>query len=222
MTRDKPGAGLRAAVITVTAFQQNCTLMFDAASKRCVVVDPGGDVPQILEAISQIGGKVEKILLTHGHIDHAGGVAELNESLADGPVPIEGPHLADKFLLDGLEEQGRLFGLAGARNCTPDRFLDEGQTVDIAGHSFDILHCPGHSPGSLVYVNKPIGFALMGDVLFQGSIGRTDFPYGDHEALIKAIKTKILPLDDRLAFICGHGPSSTIGLERASNPFLKG
>lgn len=208
---------LKAAIVPVTPFQQNCTLLWDEDSKSGAVVDPGGDLDRIEEAISKIGIKVEKILVTHGHIDHAGGASELKAHLG---VPIEGPHPGDKTLLDNLASQGVAFGLAGAQAVTPDRWLEEGDTVSVAGASFSILHCPGHSPGSVVFVNEAQRFMLMGDVLFQGSIGRTDFPYGDHEALINAIKTKLLPLGDDYVFICGHGPMSTIGDERETNPFI--
>jgi hydroxyacylglutathione hydrolase len=209
---------LKAAIVPVTPFQQNCTLLWDEASKSGAVVDPGGDLDRIGEAIAKIGMKVEKIILTHGHIDHAGGAAEFKEM--HGGIPIEGPHVADKFLLDGLAAQGLTFGQFGARNVTPDRWLAEGDTVSAAGATFSVLHCPGHSPGSVVLVNAPQRFALVGDVLFRGSVGRTDFPYGDGAALIDAIKTKLLPLGDDLVFICGHGEMSTIGEERESNPFL--
>lgn len=209
---------LKAAIVPVTPFMQNCTLLWDDASMTGAVVDPGGDVRRILAGITKAGMSVEKILLTHGHIDHAGGAMELKESL--GGVPIEGPHRADDFLLDGLEEQALQFGMDGVRNATPDRWLAEGDTVTVAGHAFSVLHCPGHSRGSVVFVNAAQRFILMGDVLFKGSIGRTDFAYGDHDALINAIKTKLLPLGDDYSFICGHGPTSTIGEERASNPFL--
>jgi hydroxyacylglutathione hydrolase len=209
---------LKAAIVSVTPFQQNCTLLWDEACKRGAVVDPGGDIERIEAGIEKIGMSVEKILLTHGHIDHAGGAAELKERL--GGLPIEGPHKADKFLLDGLAEQGRAFGLRDVRRVTPDRWLEEGATVTVAGAAFQVLHCPGHSPGSVVLVNEGQRFALVGDVLFRGSIGRTDFPYGDHNGLIRAIKTKLLPLGDDVVFICGHGPMSTIGEERRTNPFL--
>jgi glyoxylase-like metal-dependent hydrolase (beta-lactamase superfamily II) len=209
---------LKAAIVTVTPFQQNCTLVWDEESKIGAVVDPGGDLERIKAGIAKAGITPEKILLTHGHIDHAGAAAALKEKL--GGVPIEGPHQADKFLLDGLAEQARAFGLDGVRPVTPDRWLEEGDTVTVAGATFSVLHCPGHSPGSVVFVNAAQSFALVGDVLFRGSIGRTDFPYGDHEALIRAIKTKLLPLGDDLVFICGHGPTSSIGAERRSNPFL--
>ncbi len=216
MSDAKTKPGLRAGIIPVTPFQQNCTLLWDAETKVGAVVDPGGDLDDIEAAIKQTGVTVEKILITHGHIDHAGGADELRQRLG---VKVEGPHKADKPLLDALEKQGVSYGIP-ARPLTPDRWLDEGDTVTVAGHVFEILHCPGHSPGSVVMVNKAQRFMLMGDVLFQGSIGRTDFPYGDHAALINAIKTKLLPLGDDFAFICGHGPASTIGHERESNPFL--
>lgn len=217
MTKTSPeNNGLRAAIIPVTPFQQNCTLLWDDATKVGAVVDPGGDLDQIKAAIEEVGIKVEKIVLTHGHIDHAGGAAELKETLG---VPIEGPHGADRFLLDNLAKQGASYGIP-ARPVTPERWLDEGETVTVAGHVFDVLHCPGHSPGSVVLVNHENKLIMMGDVLFRGSIGRTDFPYGDHDALITAIKTKLLTLGNDYAFICGHGPTSTIGNERRTNPFL--
>jgi glyoxylase-like metal-dependent hydrolase (beta-lactamase superfamily II) len=209
---------LKAAIVLVTPFQQNCTLLWDEATKAGAVIDPGGDLDRIEGGIKKTGMKVEKILLTHGHVDHAAGAADLKERL--GGVPIEGPHLADKFLLDCLAAQGLAMGLAGSRNVTPDRWLVEGDTVAVAGTSFAVLHCPGHSPGSVVLVNAAQRFAIVGDVLFRGSIGRTDFPYGDHDALIDAIKSKLIPLGDDLVFICGHGPMSSIGEERQTNPFL--
>jgi glyoxylase-like metal-dependent hydrolase (beta-lactamase superfamily II) len=209
---------LKAAIVPVTPFMQNCTLLWDEASRIGAVVDPGGDVARIEAGIAKAGMTVEKIVLTHGHIDHAGGAAELKEKL--GGVPIEGPHKADDFLLEYLEEQAMEFGLDGVRNVAPDRWLVEGDTVAIAGADFSVLHCPGHSRGSVVLVNAAQRFLLVGDVLFKGSIGRTDFAYGDHDALIRGIKTKLLPLGDEFVFICGHGPMSTIGDERRSNPFL--
>ncbi|WP_315974448.1 MBL fold metallo-hydrolase [Microvirga sesbaniae] len=209
---------IRAAIIPVTPFQQNCTLLWCDKTKKAAVVDPGGDVDQIREAIAQTGVSVEKIILTHGHIDHAGGAAELREALG---VPVEGPHQADRFLLDRLAEQGQAYGFP-ARAVTPDRWLDEGDTVTIGDLTLDVLHCPGHSPGSVVLVSPKDRFALVGDVLFQGSVGRVDLPGGDGEALIASIKDKLLPLGDDIAFICGHGPMSTIGQERQTNPFLQG
>jgi len=213
----KPTSPLKAAIVQVTPFQQNCTLLWDDATKAGAVVDPGGDLDVIERAIAETGMKVEKILLTHGHIDHAGGADELRERLG---VSIEGPHKADIILLEALEKQAKLYQIPDVRNVTPDRWLEEGDTVNLAGHTFEIFHCPGHSPGSVVFFNRAQRFALVGDVLFQGSIGRTDFPYGDHAALINAIKTKLFPLGDDVAFICGHGRPSQIGIERKSNPFL--
>ena len=210
--------GLKAAIVPVTAFQQNCTLIWDPATMIGAVVDPGGDLELIEGAIAEVGMKPEKIILTHGHIDHAGGAAELKERL--GGVPIEGPHEADRPLLDGLAEQGQAYGMLSARPVTPDRWLAEGDNLTVAGHTFEVLHCPGHAPGSVVLVNRAQRFALVGDVLFQGSIGRTDLPFGNHEALLTSIRTKLLPLGDEFAFICGHGPMSTIGHERQTNPFL--
>jgi glyoxylase-like metal-dependent hydrolase (beta-lactamase superfamily II) len=207
---------LRAAIVPVTPFQHNCTLLWDTESMAGAVIDPGGDLDEVQKAIAELGIKVEKIVLTHGHIDHAGGADELKGALK---VEIEGPHPADRFLLDNLEKQGAAYGIP-ARPVAPDRWLDEGETVTIGGHTFEVLHCPGHSPGSVVLVNHAHRLIIMGDVLFRGSIGRTDFPYGDHDALINAIKTKLLKLPDDYTFICGHGPVSTIGAERQSNPFL--
>ncbi len=217
-------ANLRGAVIPVTPFQQNCAILWDDASKHALVVDPGGDVDRILAAIDQTGVTVERILLTHGHLDHAGGAAELAATLREragdhAAVPVEGPDERDRFLLDGIEAQASGFGFS-ARNVTPDRWLHEGDFVTLGTHRFDVLHCPGHTPGHVVFVNQAARFALVGDVLFQGSVGRTDFPYGDHAALIGAITGKLLPLGDDVQFLCGHGPGSTIGAERRSNPFL--
>jgi hydroxyacylglutathione hydrolase len=210
-------SGLKAAIIPVTDFQQNCSLIWDEVSKIGAVVDPGGDLDRIERGIKEAGITIEKILLTHGHIDHAGGADELRARLG---VKIEGPHRADQLLLDALDKQAKLYGISGVRNVTPDRWLDEGQTVTVAGHEFEVYHCPGHSPGSVVLFNRKQRFALVGDVIFRGSIGRTDFPYGDHDALIAAIKTKLLPLGDDVAFICGHGPTGQFGVERRTNPFL--
>jgi glyoxylase-like metal-dependent hydrolase (beta-lactamase superfamily II) len=211
--------GLKAAIVPVTPFQQNCTLIWDPETMQGAVVDPGGDLDRIEAAIAEVGMKPEKILLTHGHIDHAGGAAELRERL--GGIPIEGPHVAERPLLDNLDKQGEAYGVQ-ARTVTPDRWLADGDTVSVAGHTFEVMHCPGHSPGSVVLVNRTQRFALMGDVLFQGSIGRTDLPMGSHEALMNSIRTKVLTLDDDFAFICGHGPTSTIGQERRTNPFIVG
>lgn len=207
----------RAAIVPVTPFQQNCTLVWSEDTKVGAVVDPGGDLARIQDAIRQTGITVEKILITHGHMDHAGGAAELAGILG---VPVEGPHIDDKPLLDALPEAAARWGMAGCRALAPNRWLSEGDTVTVSDLSFAVFHCPGHSPGSVVLFNAEARFALMGDVLFRGSVGRTDLPGGNHAALIQSIKTKVLPLGDDVAFICGHGPTSTIGEERATNPYI--
>lgn len=215
----KPAPKASAAIIPVTPFEQNCTLIVCETTKRAVVIDPGGDIDRIEQAIAQSKATLDRIWLTHGHLDHAGGAAELAEKFR---VPIEGPHIADKFLLDSLADTGLRMGMAGMRNVTPGRWLQEGDKVQVGELAFDILHCPGHSPGSIVFVAKEMRFAHVGDVLFNGSIGRTDLPGGNHAELIRSIVTKLLPLGDDLSFICGHGPASTIGHERQTNPFIVG
>ena len=210
---------LQIAIIPVTDFQQNCTMMWDADSKAGVIVDPGGDVDRIEAAIEETGIKVEAIWLTHGHIDHAAGAMDLKDKLG---VDIIGSHEDDTPLLQGLEQQAEMFGLGGqVRNVTPDRWLNEGDTVSFDSHTFEVFHCPGHAPGHVVFYNEAIGFAHVGDVLFAGSMGRTDLPGGDHETLIRSIKEKLMKWPDEVQFICGHGPASTIGRERATNPFLQ-
>ena len=209
----------RATIIPVTPFEQNCTLIWCEATKRAVVIDPGGDLDRIEAAIKDAGVSVERIWLTHGHIDHAGGADELREKLG---VPIEGPHMDDKFLLDNLKDGGKRFGVEGQRNVRPDRWLDDGDQVKVGELAFDVLHCPGHSPGSVVFFSNDMRFAHVGDVLFNGSVGRTDLNGGDHATLINSIVTKLLPLGDDVGFICGHGPGSSIGHERQTNPFLNG
>lgn len=210
---------LQLAIVPVTPFEQNCTLMWDQTSKAGVVVDPGGDVPRIQHAIADTGMDVQAIWLTHGHIDHAAGAMELKEALG---VDIIGPHEADRPLLSGLEKQAQMFGMAGdVRNCEPDRWLNEGDTLTIADLEFEVFHCPGHAPGHVVFYYRDGGFAHVGDVLFSGSIGRTDLPGGDHDTLISSIKTKLMAWPDSVQFICGHSPGSTIGQERATNPFLR-
>ena len=211
---------LSAAIIPVTPFQQNCTLLFDASEKVGVVIDPGGETDRIVAEVRKNDLEISEIWLTHGHIDHAGGAMDLKEQLG---VDLIGPHRDDLQLLQGLEDQARMFGVAGTvRNVTPDRWLEEGETVSFAGHSFDVYHCPGHAPGHVVFYNDAARFAHVGDVLFNGSIGRTDLPGGDHAALIRSIKEKLLPLGDDIGFICGHGPGSRFGDERRTNPFLQG
>jgi len=216
-SENKAKAG--AIIIPVTPFEQNCTLIWCTATMKAVVIDPGGDVPKIQAAIKQADVAVDKIWLTHGHIDHVGGAADLRDTLK---VEIVGPHIADKFLLDNVVASGARFGITGVRDFAPDRWLEEGEQVSIGELTFDILHCPGHSPGSVVFFSKDMRFAHVGDVLFNGSVGRTDLPGGDHATLIKSIKEKLLPLGDDIGFICGHGPGSRFGQERLTNPFLTG
>ena len=215
-TAQKPKA--QAAIIPVTAFSQNCTLLWCTQTMQAAVVDPGGDLPLIREAIAKTGVTVTKILITHGHMDHAAEALTLAEELG---VPIEGPHRDDKFLLDTLPESGLKYGMMGARAFTPQRWLEEGDSVEIGALRFDVLHCPGHSPGSVAYINHAEGFGLVGDVLFRGSVGRTDLQGGSHAVLMDSIRDKLLPLGDDFAFICGHGPTSTIGQEKLSNPYVQ-
>ena len=209
---------LKILIVPVTPFQQNASIIYDEETKVGAVVDPGGDLNRIHDAIAQAGVKIEKILLTHGHIDHAGGAAELAEILK---VPVEGPHEADDYLLKALPARGEAFGMKGARVVTPDRWLKDGDTVTVGAMVFKAIEAPGHSPGSVVLFNEEARFALMGDVLFQNSVGRTDLPGGSHETLVNAIKSKILPLGDDVMFLPGHGNASQIGLERLNNPYLK-
>lgn len=203
-------------IVPVTPFRQNCSLVWNDDTRIGAVVDPGGDADVILKAIAQQKVTVEKILLTHGHIDHAGGAAELRDKLK---VAIEGPHTEDAFLLAKLPQSGAQYGYE-ARAVTPERWLAEGDKVTVGALEFSVLECPGHTPGSVVFFNEANRFCFMGDVLFQGSVGRTDFPYGSHAALIASIRDKLLPLGDDVAFLPGHGQASTIGEERRSNPFL--
>lgn len=208
----------KAVIVPVTPFQQNCTVLWCEATKRAVVIDPGGDLPDIERAIAGAAVAVDKIWLTHGHVDHVGGAAALKVSLK---VSIEGPHKGDLFLLQHVAENARAFGIWDAANVTPDRWLEEGDQIQVGELTFDVLHCPGHSPGSVVYFSPVQRLAIVGDVLFAGSIGRTDLPGGDHRQLLESIRDKLLSLGDDVAIICGHGPTTTIGRERATNPFLQ-
>lgn len=213
---EKPA--LQVAVVPVTPFQQNASIVWCTATNKAAIVDPGGDIDRLQAAIAELKVVPEKIILTHGHIDHAGGAAALSALLH---LPIEGPHMADKFLLDGLAEQGARFGITDARPVAPGRWLEEGDSVSVGDVVFEVLHVPGHSPGSVAFVHKPSRFALVGDTLFQGSVGRTDFPYGDTDLLLTGIKAKLFPLGDDMVCLPGHGSATTVGDERRGNPFLQ-
>lgn len=207
---------MRAAIIPVTPLQQNCTLIWCTATMKGAFVDPGGDLPKLRAAVAQTGVTIEKILLTHGHIDHCGEAGTLAKELG---VPIEGPHEADRFWIARLEDDGRSYGVAG-RVFEPDRWLDQGDTVTVGNLLLDVFHCPGHTPGHVVFHHAPSKVALVGDVLFQGSIGRTDFPMGNHQQLLDAIVTRLWPLGNDTTFLPGHGPMSSFAQERASNPYV--
>jgi hydroxyacylglutathione hydrolase len=209
---------LRASILPVTPFAQNCSLVWCERTGAGAVIDPGGDLERILAAARDENVRLGKILLTHAHIDHAGGTAELARSLK---LPIEGPHRGDQFWIDGLPEQSRMFGFPPSETFTPDRWLDDGDRVQVGDIEFEVLHCPGHTPGHVVFFSRADRIAFVGDVLFAGSIGRTDFPGGDYDTLIDAIRGKLLPLGDDVRFVPGHGPMSTFGEERRSNPFVK-
>lgn len=204
-------------IIPVTPFEQNCTLWWCEETREATVIDPGGDLPRILGEIERQRLTPTRILLTHGHVDHAGCAGELSTRLA---IPIEGPHRDDAFLLQGITQQGMLFGLPPVEPFTPDRWLDQGDRVALGRLQLEVLHCPGHTPGHLVFFEPQSRLAQVGDVLFQGSIGRTDFPRGDYEQLIDSIRTRLWPLGNEVRFIPGHGPMSSFGEERRSNPFV--
>lgn len=203
-------------IVPVTPFEQNCTLLWCDETMQAAVVDPGGDLPRILDAVKKNGVVLEKILVTHGHIDHAGGVADLAERLS---LPVEGPQREDQFWIDGMPQQSRVYGFPPVRAFTPERWLAQGDSVQVGNLVLEVLHCPGHTPGHVVFFNAAARLALVGDVLFKGSIGRTDFPKGDFATLIASIHDRLWPLGDDVTFISGHGPMSTFGAERQSNPF---
>jgi hydroxyacylglutathione hydrolase len=208
---------LNAVIVPVTALQQNCTLLWCAKTMRGAFVDPGGDLDLLKEVAAERGVTIEKLLVTHGHIDHCGETGVLARDLG---VPIEGPHPDDKFWIDMNPQVGAQYGLPGAQAFTPDRWLQDGDQVTVGELVLDVYHCPGHTPGHIVFHHAPSNLAIVGDVLFQGSVGRTDFPKGDFATLVRSITTRLWPLGDQTAFVPGHGPMSTFGRERASNPFV--
>lgn len=208
---------MKIAVVPVTPFQQNCSIAWCEKTRRAVVIDPGGDLDALQAALAEHALEVEKILLTHAHIDHAGAAATLRDALG---VPIEGPHRDDEFWIEALPEQSARFGFPPAAAFVPERWLEQGDTVTFGDESFEVFHCPGHTPGHVVFFHRGAGLAIVGDVLFRGSVGRTDFPRGDHATLIRSITERLWPLGDDVGFVPGHGPMSTFGEERRTNPFV--
>ncbi len=217
MNAPNPPLPIRAVVAPVTPLQQNCTIVWCAKTNKAAVIDPGGEVPRLLKALEDKGLTLEKIWVTHGHLDHAGATAELKERTG---CPIEGPHPDDRFWIDQIEESAARWGMPGARGFTPDRWLQDGDRVQLGETEFEVYHCPGHTPGHVIFFHRGARFAQVGDVLFQGSIGRTDFPRGNYKDLIDSITGKLWPLGDDVAFVPGHGPMSTFGQERKTNPFV--
>ncbi len=208
---------LQVRIIPVTPLQQNCSLLFHAETKRACLVDPGGDADRLMQALDQLGLTLTRMWLTHGHLDHAGAAAELRERTG---VAVEGPHRDDQFWLDQIEDNAKRYGIADLRNVTPDRYFQDGETLEFEGVAFRVSHTPGHTPGHVVIHNTEMKVAFVGDVLFAGSIGRTDFPRGNHQQLIDSITQKLWPLGDDITFVPGHGPLSTFGRERQTNPFV--
>ena len=208
---------LRFRVLPVTAFEQNCSLVWCDSTREAALIDAGGDVDRLLAAVEAEGVTLTRLLVTHGHIDHAGAVAELADRLH---LPIEGPHPDDLFWISRLGEQAGMFRFPPSRPFEPTRWLYQGNEVAIGAETLQVRHCPGHTPGHVVFISESAGVSFVGDVLFAGSIGRTDFPLGDHQTLIDAIRRELWPLDDDMRFVPGHGPMSTIGHERRHNPFV--
>lgn len=208
---------LRFRILPVTQFQQNCSLVWCDSTNQAALIDPGGDIDQLISLVQNEGVEITKILVTHAHIDHAGAVADLAEHWQ---VPIEGPHPGDQFWIDRLDEQARMFRFPQSRRFEPTRWLYQGNEVAIGAEMLMVRHCPGHTPGHVVLISESAGVSFVGDVIFAGSIGRTDFPLGDHQTLIDAIQRELFSLPDEMRFVPGHGPMSSIGEERRSNPFV--
>jgi len=208
---------IRAMIAPVTPLQQNCTIVWCSKTKKAAVIDPGGETPRLLKAMADQGLTLEKIWITHGHLDHAGSAAALQAATG---APIEGPHRDDAFLIEKIAADGQRYGMPDAASFTPDRWLEDGDVVTLGETQFEVYHCPGHTPGHVVFFHRGARFAQVGDVLFQGSIGRTDFPGGSYPQLIGAITGKLWPLGEDVQFVPGHGPMSTFGHERRTNPFV--
>ena len=211
---------LRCAVVPVTPFQQNCSVIWCTETGRGAIVDPGGDLDRVLQAARSYDVTIEKILVTHAHLDHAGATAELKERLGGAAIPVEGPQREDQFWIDRIEAQGVQYGMNWCRAFVPDRWLEDGDAVTVGNQTLEVYHCPGHTPGHVVFFHRGVRLALVGDVLFQGSVGRSDIPRGDHATLIRSITGKLWPLGDDVTFVPGHGSPSTFGAERRSNPFV--
>jgi len=208
---------MKIEVVPVTAFEQNCSVLWCERSRRAAVVDPGGDLDRVLATVERHSLELEKILITHAHLDHAGATAELARRVS---LPIEGPHEGDLFWIEQMPTQAKMFGFPPAERFSPSRWLQQGDEVTVGELKFEVRHCPGHTPGHVVFFQHEARFAIVGDVLFAGSIGRTDFPRGDHAALLRSIRENLFPLGDDVTFLPGHGPTSTFGAERRSNPFV--
>jgi len=208
---------LEIRIIPVTPLQQNTSMVWDKATMEGVFVDPGGEIGKLMGAAEHFGVTIKEVWLTHGHLDHAGAATAVKERTG---APIIGPHREDQWLLDDIEAQGARYGIADGRNVLPDRYLDDGDTLTLGGETFGVVHTPGHTPGHVVIFHRAGGLAFVGDVLFKGSVGRTDFPRGNHQQLIDSITQKLWPLGDEMRFVPGHGPMSTFGAERKSNPFV--
>ncbi len=208
---------MKAVIVPVTPLQQNCTLIWCTQTMKGAFTDPGGDLDHLLEVAAENGVTIEKLLVTHGHIDHCGLTGVLADRLG---VPIEGPHPDDKFWIDMAPQVGAQYGIAGATSFVPDRWLHDGDQVTVGNLTLDVYHCPGHTPGHVVFHHAPSNLAIVGDVLFQGSVGRTDFPRGDFQQLVASITTRLWPLGPQTAFVPGHGPISTFGRERQTNPYV--